>query len=853
MKNVLRILICFLLCSTVLGYTLDAQVLTNGAANNVYLDPVGKNLVIGDVDAGFAKLKVSGTNQIDFAINAISGIVDFTLQENGKSKAQVRYSLNQGLEFMVDANNTGGFAIGADYVGLRFDGNTQYAGFGMGAALMPATRLHVKDSLEIQRIESSTSVGYLSFFDDTGAIGYAGMKHATSSMDFGTATGNVSGDVHLVTAGDPKLTVDGATGKVGIGTDDPDSRLHVYNGAGSGGSTSSLVDVLIEDNRAYLELSGTQFSGLTFNDGGQSIRAGMFFNHTTNNIMFRTGSTDNRMVINETGKIGMGTTSPTTKLDVDGKIRMRPGAVDGYIPVSDADGGMTWANITTVETPDVWDTNGTHVWRATGKVGIGTSAPSSPLHIKTTAGSGGGIRLQSESTSEDWYMHMANDDHFTLRNDASDLLILTKNDGRLGLSEGNPEAQLDIKADTTGIKVTTTHTGNNDYIGLESRFVTSAGYGYGAYLTGGYKGLYALASGAAFSGTATGVQASSEGTAGTRRGVYGYADNPGGTYAYGVRGNATNATNNYGIYGAGSGGATNYAGYFNGNVHVVGIFTNPSDAKLKKNVKNYENALEIIGQLETKSYEYRTDKYSQMYLDSRPQVGFIAQEVEKVLPNLVSEQHLPETTEEGENGREVVIAPAIDYKAINYVGLIPVLTQGIKELSAEVEAKDTQIEELNARVENLEAQVSQVKNLDQVLAQLDALDGKLKNMEAMEIRINELEKDLQSCCLSSDAKTGSNDPIFIELEGKDQPALEQNAPNPFNVETTIKYYVPSSAIKANVTITDMKGSVLKSVVLEGSGFGLLNIRAGELSPGTYSYTLFVDGMKIETKQMVLIK
>ncbi|MCP4088439.1 MAG: hypothetical protein GY746_01405, partial [Gammaproteobacteria bacterium] len=66
-----------------------------------------------------------------------------------------------------------------------------------------------------------------------------------------------------------------------------------------------------------------------------------------------TVSQDNSMVLGsidgENGasadtKVGIGTSAPTNKLDVNGSIRMRNGAFSGYVPVSDINGVMTWTD-----------------------------------------------------------------------------------------------------------------------------------------------------------------------------------------------------------------------------------------------------------------------------------------------------------------------------------------------------------------------------------------------------------------------------------------------------------------------------------------------------------------------------
>ncbi|MGK0391678.1 MAG: hypothetical protein ACI94Y_004445, partial [Maribacter sp.] len=333
-----------------------------------------------------------------------------------------------------------------------------------------------------------------------------------------------------------------------------------------------------------------------------------------------------------------------------------------------------------------------------------------------------------------------------------------------------------------------------------------------------------------------GVDASALGTEGVRIGVNGYADCSTGLTAYGVRGEAVGeAFSNYGVYGTatGSGSANyfNYAGYFSGNVTVTGTFYEPSDAKLKKNVEEYEDALEIINELDVKTYEYKTDKFTQMNLDNDKKIGMIAQEMEKVLPHLVDNQLHPQKTKKDEDGKEVIVSEAVEYKAVNYIGLIPILTQGVKELSTENE---------KIKAENLE--------LKDEMAELRNIVGELKQ------QFSNMENNMQNCCLESNNPSNKEAITAIELSSStDQAILEQNAPNPFNAQTQIRYYIPSSASKSQMVITDNRGAVLKTINLSETGFGTVFVKAGALAPGTYAYTLFVDGNKVATKQMVLVK
>jgi hypothetical protein len=83
--------------------------------------------------------------------------------------------------------------------------------------------------------------------------------------------------------------------------------------------------------------------------------------------------------------------------------------------------------------------------------------------------------------------------------------------------------------------------------------------------------------------------------------------------------------------------------------------------------------------------------------------------------------------------------------------------------------------------------------------------------------------------------------------------LQQNAPNPFNQNTIIRYQVPKSAGTAVINITDVNGKLIKTVTTLAKGAGQLVIEGGQMASGTYHYTLVVDGKVVETKKMVLQK
>jgi hypothetical protein len=214
----------------------------------------------------------------------------------------------------------------------------------------------------------------------------------------------------------------------------------------------------------------------------------------------------------------------------------------------------------------------------------------------------------------------------------------------------------------------------------------------------------------------------SAGTA-THYGIYNYVTTAAATTA-GIRYGIWTEVNNsgagvrYGIYSR-SLGATNFAGYFDGNVHVQGTFTNVSDDKLKVNISSVDNALAIIQQLDAKTYDFRVD-IKGLILPEGHQIGLLASQVEKAAPMLVKEIKTPVAIEISGPLSPEIAAKSGDgnpvptqnqkedmysYKAVNYIGLIPVLVQAIKEQQQMIENLQKQLQEQKALISRLKPAV----------------------------------------------------------------------------------------------------------------------------------------------------
>jgi hypothetical protein len=108
------------------------------------------------------------------------------------------------------------------------------------------------------------------------------------------------------------------------------------------------------------------------------------------------------------------------------------------------------------------------------------------------------------------------------------------------------------------------------------------------------------------------------------------------------------------------------------------LITGASDIRLKENIKPLQNSLEKVIQLNGVTFTWKADP------NKKRSIGFIAQEFEKVIPELVF-------TNESDG-----------YKGINYAEVTAVLAGAIKELKAENDRLKAENEQVISRLEILE-------------------------------------------------------------------------------------------------------------------------------------------------------
>ena len=248
-----------------------------------------------------------------------------------------------------------------------------------------------------------------------------------------------------------------------------------------------------------------------------------------------------------------------------------------------------------------------------GKLGIGTTTPTANLHIVSSdAGNLPCLRLENISGStanlfgpnitlkngvpgKHGYVieqYQSADSYFAINNTDSpwDSYFTISQNGRVGIGSTTPKGKLYIEGGSdTAIYATdssyavgyfkNTKT-SADFSGVYGECANTDNWGYGGYFKGGYKGVYGTVSSTG-NDYYYGVNGYISGGSGTNYGVYGNVSSGSGTnygvygYVYGSLGST-----NYGVYGYATGGSTNWAGYFNGNVNITGSISKGSGSFL---------------------------------------------------------------------------------------------------------------------------------------------------------------------------------------------------------------------------------------------------------------------------------
>jgi Chaperone of endosialidase len=504
------------------------------------------------------------------------------------------------------------------------------------------------------------SIGYGSF-----ATGYSTKAKGVVSCSFGsvtTASGNFSTSMgaNTIASGFISTSMGNNTNATGdystsLGSNTTASALYTtsmgYNttatttyatsiGVGttaSGAASTSMGSNTIASGLISTSMgTGTTASGnystsmglLTKAKATASLAIGKYNDTSATNRLFEIGNgfsdnvRSNALTVLDNGNVGIAITSPTNRLSVVGNADF------------------------------------------TGNVGIGTTTPTSKLTVngqltvdQKALGGYGGLLLKGNVPGSN-YPNIA----FTIKNNAA-----TPIDEVAAMIQG------DLQNNTAGAETVdlTFLTSQNGLVGLSEKFRIKGNGNIGI-------GTGTPNAPLQFFNNAINRKIVLYETVNNDHQYYGFGINAA-VLRYQVDGTSSNH-----IFYAGTSATTSnelFRIIGNGNAVLAGTLTQSSDIRLKKNIVPLHLSLNKLTQLNGYTYNWISkDK------DPNEQIGLIAQEVQKLYPQLVTEV-------KGENGETTL--------AVNYTGLIPILIESVKELKKNNEEQQKQIDELKLLVQKL--------------------------------------------------------------------------------------------------------------------------------------------------------
>jgi trimeric autotransporter adhesin len=207
-----------------------------------------------------------------------------------------------------------------------------------------------------------------------------------------------------------------------------------------------------------------------------------------------------------------------------------------------------------------------------------------------------------------------------------------------------------------------------------------------------------------------------------------------------------------------------------GGARATGFYAS-SDKKFKKDIKPIDNSLDKIMALQGKTYNWRKEEFKDKNFSNELQYGLLAQEVQKVIPSLVIQS---------ENGD----------LAMNYIGLIPVLIEAMKE-------QQTQINELKSQ-------------------------------------------------LSENFKTQNQDLLQFTTT-----KIISVSPNPSDDVITISINIEKDVATASLQVHDINGVLLNNLNLKERTSNITKtLQKDNYGKGIYIVSLIVNGKSIDTKKII---
>ena len=386
-------------------------------------------------DSGTGNLRVDATNfyvrnsgGTKIAIDALDG-AEVALRYNGSRKLE---TTNTGVEVTGEMSASG--AVSSDLFSGYTYPNNSFLDFD-------------KDDTAVVNYTALASVGRIAYLADTNAnepVANAAHEFFTGTSDIDTAT---------------SLMVIETGGNVGIGTSNPAKKLHI--------SDSSRVDIKFtkvgsEDH--YIRKDGDYLR---------------FRGHDDSAVLFelRNNTAGSNAASFPSGNLGVGTSSPTYKLDVAGggirATRSTAGWAGWFENTGDSSGVVVTAGLDSGDAPllirkqdgtELFSVRGNGTsWFNNGNVGINTTSPTEKLHVEGRIRLGStpvicshdnvGIDIDQNNNSGSNYFRV------TMNGETTELFRVQEN-GNVGIGTTSPSSILETSSNGSLVTITQSSSGN---------------------------------------------------------------------------------------------------------------------------------------------------------------------------------------------------------------------------------------------------------------------------------------------------------------------------------------------------------------------------------------------------------
>jgi len=424
----------------------------NGGNSGIYVSSAG-NVAIGTTVPNGNKLNVNGNTYVAGTLQATDQAYLTGVRLSGSFSPDATYVGTTGSSISF-----GHSGVSEDFIGYKSntfyfkdspsgsdasDPNVVVGGkVGIGTSGAPTANLEVAGTTSTVKLEGLSGTGTrVVTADASGNLSSVASSTLGDNLGNHTATQNLQlGANQLVGNGGSSGLAISSAGNIGIGTTSPTRRLHSvaasdvsetqndylfedFRGSSSttqwmvqraAAGTSTTPTALGDGTTTPVQIGGYMFSpytstGYPVYGTGETGMAGYYRGNGSTaltELQFNTTGTT-RMVLDPTGQLGIGTTSPTALFDVNGSTRLRGLAGSGTrVVTADASG-----NLSTTTTASLADNLGNHTATqnlqlgtnklvgnggssglaisSTGNVGIGTTSPGARLEIQGGAESNG--------------------------------------------------------------------------------------------------------------------------------------------------------------------------------------------------------------------------------------------------------------------------------------------------------------------------------------------------------------------------------------------------------------------------------------------------------------------------------